>query len=84
MGQALKKTSRLDLEQLPAVLRIDTPLDHVMALWPGLSQGQPFGNKAVLRDLTDEERSRRAADSRDSLKRRLRHVPENAPTPYIS
>ena len=82
MGQALKKTSRLDLEQLPAVFRIDTPLDHVMALWPGLSQGQPFGNKAVLRDLTGEERSRRAADSRDSLKRRLRHVPEHAPTPY--
>lgn len=50
------------------VLSVDTPTQHVEALWPGFAQGHPIGNKSVLRNRSMEEGG---ADTRSQLVRRL-------------
>lgn len=45
---------------------IDTPLEHAQVLWPGFANGNPFGNKSVLRNRSLGE----GTDSHEQLIRR--------------
>jgi hypothetical protein len=54
-------------ENFGPIHRIETPLEHAQALWPGFAIGNPFGNKSVLRNRSLGESG---TDSREQLLRR--------------
>ena len=76
MGSAHKYPTARSLGTLSPITRIDTPYEHALALWPGLADGNPFGNKSVLRDFSDSEWGLRSKSSRLGL---VRRVPEEQP-----
>lgn len=49
------------------ITSIASPLEHTQALWPGFTEGNPHGNKSVLRNRSIEEGR---ADTREQLLRR--------------
>ena len=76
MGSAHKYPTARSLGTLSPITRIDTPYEHALALWPGLADGNPFGNKSVLRDFSDSEWGLRSKSSRLGL---VRRIPEEQP-----
>lgn len=72
MGSPLKYPTSRSLGTLSPITCIDSPYEHALALWPGLNEGTPFGNKSILRDFSDSEWSQRSKSNRLSLVRRIR------------
>ncbi len=44
-------------ESFPPITSLQTPLEHTQALWPGFALGHPYGNKSVLRNRTDTDKT---------------------------